>query len=153
MEMAGGLERFVVAQDADGTYARVLAELAAGRKRSHWMWFVFPQIAGLGSSPTAVRFAIASLAEAEAYLAHLVLGARLKECAALVDAIAERGPVEVFGAVDALKLRSSMTLFSLVTPREEIFSTVLKHFFSGERDPLTLRIVGAPADVSPRGAH
>jgi uncharacterized protein (DUF1810 family) len=107
------LERFVRAQDADGVYQRALAELRAGRKRSHWMWFVFPQLAGLGHSQMAQRYAIASLAEAKRYLAHPVLGPRLRECAqALLDLHGAPSAAEILGEIDALKLRSSMTLFS-----------------------------------------
>ncbi|MGH8995740.1 MAG: DUF1810 domain-containing protein, partial [Acidimicrobiales bacterium] len=103
-----GLERFVEAQD-HGTYARAVAELRGGRKRTHWMWFVFPQIAGLGSSAMARRFAISGLAEARAYLAHPVLGPRLRECVSVVAQLGVDDPVAVLGPVDALKLRSSMT--------------------------------------------
>src|SRR5689334_25157250 len=103
------LQRFVEAQDR--VYTRVVAELRAGRKTSHWMWFVFPQIAGLGSSPMAQRYAIASLDEARAYLGHPVLGARLREAAAALTGLGSRSAEEVMGGIDAIKLRSSMTLF------------------------------------------
>src|SRR5207248_4042599 len=104
------LQRFVAAQDAGGIYQQALAELRAGRKASHWMWFVFPQIAGLGYSQTVRAYAITSLAEAQAYLAHPVLGPRLTECAAILTGVPGRTAEQVFGEVDALKLHSSMTL-------------------------------------------
>ena len=133
-----GLDRFVEAQDFGGTYDSALAELRAGRKRSHWMWFVFPQIAGLGRSPTAQRFAVSGRDEARAYLAHPVLGPRLVESAgALLDQPA-RDPVAVLGSVDAQKLRSSMTLFSRAAPEEPVFRRVLDEFFGGEADEATL---------------
>ena len=125
--MTGSLDRFVEAQD--GRYADALAELRAGRKRTHWMWFVFPQIAGLGSSPTAQRYAIASLDEARAYLAHPVLGPRLRECAGLL-LTAERSASEIFGYPDDLKLRSSMTLFAAAEP-DGPYAQVLEHLYDG----------------------
>ena len=105
------LERFVRAQESSGTYERALAELRAGRKRSHWMWFVLPQVAGLGRSATAQRYAVSGLPEARAYLAHPVLGRRLVECAQALDDLDERDPRQVLGDIDAVKLCSSMTLF------------------------------------------
>jgi uncharacterized protein (DUF1810 family) len=132
-----GLQRFVDAQDAGGTYAQALAELRAGRKRSHWMWFVFPQVAGLGRSGTARHYAVAGLAEARAYLAHPVLGPRLRECAAALTGLAERDPVAVLGPVDAQKLRSSMTLFARAAPAEPVFTRVLEQYFAGEQDEST----------------
>jgi uncharacterized protein (DUF1810 family) len=135
------LERFVAAQDAGGTYERVLAELRGGRKASHWMWFVFPQIAGLGRSETARRYAISSLAEARAYLAHPVLGGRLVECARLVTGLTGRTAADVFGDIDATKLRSSMTLFERAAAHEPVFGEVLERFFGGSRDPATLQRV------------
>ena len=133
------LERFVGAQRP--VYERVLAELRAGDKRSHWMWFVFPQVAGLGHSPMAQQYAIGSLAEARAYLAHPVLGPRLRECAGLV---AQTGapPLEVFGSVDVLKLRSSMTLFHRADPSEPVFLEVLCHHYGGVPDPANDGILG-----------
>jgi uncharacterized protein (DUF1810 family) len=131
------LGRFVDAQDAGGTYARALEELRAGRKTSHWMWFVFPQIAGLGRSPTAREFAISSREEAEAYLAHPVLGPRLLECTRTVAGLPEADAEAVFGATDAMKLRSSMTLFARVAPAEPAFAQVLERFFGGRPDPAT----------------
>jgi uncharacterized protein (DUF1810 family) len=133
------LARFVAAQDADGTYARALAELRAGRKTSHWMWFVFPQIAGLGRSPTAVRYAISGLPEARAYLAHPLLGPRLVEASRALTELTGRSAVDVLGGIDALKLRSSMTLFAAAAPEEPVFGEVLARFFGGERDPETER--------------
>jgi uncharacterized protein (DUF1810 family) len=132
------LERFVAAQDAAGTYDAALTELRKGRKRSHWMWFVFPQIAGLGRSATAQHFAVADLEEAVAYLAHPVLGVRLRECARVLTELPSRDPVEVLGAVDAQKLRSSMTLFSRAAPEERIFGEVLEQYFGGHPDESTL---------------
>ena len=130
------LERFVDAQRP--IYDAVVSELRAGRKRSHWMWFIFPQIAGLGHSAMAQRFAIASLDEAIAYLAHPVLGPRLRECAALVAGI-ERGSItEIFGHPDDRKFRSSMTLFARAAPQEPIFAQCVRRYFGGEPDPETL---------------
>ena len=130
------LERFVDAQRS--VYDQVLHELRVGRKESHWMWFVFPQIAGLGQSPTSIFFAIASIDEAKAYLAHPVLGPRLKECAQLALAINGRTARQVFGAVDEMKFRSSMTLFMAAAPDEPVFAECLETFFGGEADPATL---------------
>jgi uncharacterized protein (DUF1810 family) len=133
-----GLERFATAQDGGGTYAAAVSELRAGRKTSHWMWFVFPQIAGLGSSPTAREYAISSLDEARAYLAHPVLGPRLVESAELVAAVEGRSAADVFGHPDDLKLRSSMTLFARAAPDVPVFAEVLDRFFDGSLDPATL---------------
>ena len=132
-----GLQRFVEAQDRDGTYDQALRELRAGRKRSHWMWFVFPQIAGLGRSGTAQYYAVSGLAEARAYLAHPVLGERLRECAAALAGLDTTDPVAVFGSVDAQKLRSSMTLFAAAAPDEPVFGQVLDRFFGGALDDAT----------------
>lgn len=118
---------------------RVFAELRAGRKTSHWMWFVFPQIQGLGHSPVARQFAIASRAEAEAYLVHPILGARLRECTRLVEAIEGRDIGEIFGHPDDLKFRSSMTLFAHATADNRIFVDALARYFGGAEDPLTLQ--------------
>ncbi len=134
------LQRFVDAQDAGGTYRRALAELRAGRKESHWMWFVFPQLAGLGRSPIARRYAIASLAEARAYLAHPVLGERLLTCAEVVAGL-NGTPEEIFGEVDALKLRSSMTLFARADPEEPLFREVLAVHYGGVADAATERLL------------
>ena len=133
------LERFVDAQDRGGTYARALAELGAGRKQSHWMWFIFPQIAGLGSSPMAQEFAIESLGEARAYLAHPILGPRLAECARILNAAADgTSASQILGPIDAMKLRSSMTLFAAAAPDEQAFAEVLARYFDGEPDYATL---------------
>jgi uncharacterized protein (DUF1810 family) len=132
------LERFVAAQDARDTYARALRELRAGAKRSHWMWFIFPQVAGLGLSAMAQEYAISGLAEARAYLSHPVLGPRLRECASALTALDGKDATEVFGPVDAMKLRSSMTLFAEAAPAEPVFTEVLKKYFDGEPDKTTL---------------
>ncbi len=131
------LERFVTAQDQGGTYDRALAELKRGRKTSHWMWFVSPQIAGLGQSPTSRRYAITSLEEARAYAAHPVLGPRLLECAAVVAATEAGSAEQVFGGIDAQKLHSSMTLFLRALPDEPVFGQVLDRFFEGVPDAAT----------------
>ena len=134
------LSRFVQAQARN--YGDAIAELRAGRKTSHWMWYVFPQIAGLGSSPMAQTYAIGSLAEARAYLAHPVLGARLRECVAAVLAVQGRSAHEIFGAPDDLKLRSSLTLFAAADPDEPLFRRALEAFFGGAPDPRTLELLG-----------
>ena len=131
------LQRFVAAQDAGGTYDRAAAELRGGRKSSHWMWFIFPQIAGLGYSPAARTYAITSLDEARAYLAHPVLGARLIECATILTRLPGRSAEQVFGEVDALKLRSCITLFRHAAPDEPVFRQVLDQYFGGIPDPAT----------------
>jgi uncharacterized protein (DUF1810 family) len=131
------LGRFVAAQDAGGTYDRAVAELRRGRKASHWMWFVFPQVAGLGFSATSQRFAISGLAEARAYLAHPVLGPRLTECAGLVATSAAASAEEIFGPVDAQKLRSCVTLFGRADPAEPAFGQVLARYFGGVPDAAT----------------
>ncbi|PWB90027.1 DUF1810 domain-containing protein [Methylocystis sp. MitZ-2018] len=130
------LARFVAAQDP--IYAAATAELAAGRKRSHWMWFVFPQLEGLGASAMAQRYAIHSLAEARAYLAHPLLGARLRECIGLINNIQARSAHEIFGSPDDLKFHSSMTLFAAAAPQEPLFGEALHKYFADRRDPLTL---------------
>jgi uncharacterized protein (DUF1810 family) len=136
MPSSEDLERFVDAQDA--VYADVLNELKAGRKETHWMWFVFPQLRGLGRSATAFYFGIVSADEAAAYLGHPVLGPRLRTCVELVLAVKGRAAHQIFGSPDDLKFRSSMTLFASVAPSgETLFQTTLDKFFGGERDPLT----------------
>ena len=130
------LQRFVDAQES--IYETVIDELTNGRKRSHWMWFVFPQLRGLGSSPTAARFGISSADEACAYLAHEVLGPRLRECSRLVAQIDGRSIEEIVGWPDNLKLRSSMTLFARATEDNDDFVAVLEKFYGGEEDPATL---------------
>ena len=133
------LQRFVDAQDR--VYDDVLAELRAGAKRSHWIWFIFPQLEALGSSSTAKRFGIASLAEAQAYLAHPVLGSRLRECTQLVLDIDGRSVDDIFGWPDNLKVRSSMTLFAHATDDNADFTAVLDKFYGGEQDPRTLELL------------
>ncbi|MCO1659053.1 DUF1810 domain-containing protein [Pseudonocardia humida] len=128
------LHRFVEAQDSAGVYALALAELRRGRKHGHWMWFVFPQIAGLGHSPTAQHYAIADLDEARRYLADPVLGPRLRECARALAGLDTSDPVDVLGPVDALKLHSSMTLFTLADPDEPAFRAVLDQYYGGALD-------------------
>lgn len=139
------LQRFVEAQAF--VYEQVGAELRAGRKRTHWMWYVFPQIAGLGASAMAQRFAIASLDEARAYLSHPVLGARLRECTRWVNAIEGRPIEQIFGYPDDLKFRSSMTLFAQATDDNAEFMGALSKYFGGEFDPLTLERIGRPCQA------
>jgi uncharacterized protein (DUF1810 family) len=131
------LGRFVSAQHE--VYEQALAELRAGSKRSHWMWFVFPQIAGLGRTATAQRYAVADLAEARAYLAHPVLGPRLTECARALLEVPDRTATQILGTPDDLKLRSSMTLFAHAADDPAVFRAVLDRFYGGEDDPLTLQ--------------
>lgn len=133
------LHRFVEAQDS--VITNVKRELRTGRKQSHWMWFVFPQLEGLGGSQMAQRYAIASRDEAEAYLAHPVLGPRLRECTELVNDIDGRSANEVFGSPDDLKFRSSMTLFQAVTDDPDPFRTALEQYYDGEADPKTLELL------------
>jgi uncharacterized protein (DUF1810 family) len=141
--MEDDLERFVVAQD--GVYAAVLDELRHGRKTGHWMWFIFPQLAGLGHSPMSQHYAIGSLDEARAYFAHPVLGARLRECIGLVLANEGRSAEAIFGSVDAMKLRSSMTLFHRAVPEEDRFAAVLDRYFDGVADDRTDQLLGLTA--------
>ena len=133
------LERFVQAQAAD--YDQALSELRDGEKRSHWMWYIFPQIEGLGHSSMSRRYSIKSAAEAGAYLAHRILGSRLRECAAVVNGIAGRSAHEIFGSPDDMKLRSSMTLFARVSG-DNVFEQVLGKYFNGQHDSETLRLLG-----------
>jgi uncharacterized protein (DUF1810 family) len=132
------LERFAAAQDSGATYQRALAELRASRKASHWMWFIFPQVAGLGFSAMAQRYAISGLDEARAYLAHPELGPRLLECAGVVAAAEGSAADRILGPVDAMKLRSSMTLFAAAGPEEKVFGAVLTRYFDGDPDEATL---------------
>jgi uncharacterized protein (DUF1810 family) len=134
------LDRFVRAQAGD--YDRALAEIRDGRKRSHWIWYIFPQFAGLGSSPMSQRYAIRSRAEAEAYLAHPVLGPRLVACAEAALAVEGRSAREVFGSPDDLKLRSCATLFASVAPPGSVFEQILDKYYGGMRDESTLRLMG-----------
>jgi len=138
------LARFVAAQDAGASYEHAVAELRAGRKVSHWMWYVFPQIAGLGQSPTSGRYAISSVAEATAYLAHPVLGPRLIECAEVLTALSGQTAEDVFGGIDAMKLRSSMTLFRHAAPDEPVFASVLAQYFGGVPDATTEQLISGP---------
>ena len=131
------LERFVDAQNANGTYSQAVEELGRGRKTSHWMWFVFPQIAGLGHSAMSRRFAISSLDEARAYLEHPVLGPRLRECAGLVAQAKAPSAEQIFGGIDAQKLQSSMTLFLRAAPDEPLFKQILDQYFGGRVDSAT----------------
>lgn len=128
------LHRFVEAQDAGGTYEQALGELRDGRKRGHWMWFVLPQLAGLGRSELAQRYALDSLDEARDYLAHPVLGPRLRACAQALTALPGHDAERVLGPVDAQKLHSCMTLFALAAPQEPVFAAVLAQYFCGELD-------------------
>jgi uncharacterized protein (DUF1810 family) len=134
------LERFLTAQDSGGTYPRAVTELRKGRKTSHWMWFIFPQIAGLGHSAIAQAYAISNLAEAQAYLAHPTLGPRLVECAEIVASHSDLSAEQIFGGIDAIKLRSSMTLFAHADPDQEVFRKVIEQYFEGP-DPETERRV------------
>jgi uncharacterized protein (DUF1810 family) len=134
------LTRFVLAQDEGRTYERAVAELRAGRKRrSHWMWFIFPQIAGLGHSSMSRTYAISWLAEARAYVEHPVLGARLLQCARILAGLTGRTALDIFGPTDAMKLRSSMTLFARAAPDSAPFREVLNIYFEGKGDPATER--------------
>jgi len=136
MNEEDGLERFVSAQK--DVYARAIAEIQRGTKRTHWMWFIFPQLVGLGRSAVAQRFAIADLDEARAYLAHPLLGARYVECVSTLQDLIGHDPVAIFGQVDAKKLRSSLTLFEAASARP-LFGAALERWFGGERDTNTLR--------------
>ena len=132
------LQRFVEAQAP--FYGQALAELRDGRKRTHWMWFIFPQLSGLGHSAMAQRYAIASLDEAKAYLAHPLLGSRLRECAHAVLAVPDRSIHEIFGSPDDLKLRSCLTLFELAAPQEAVFARCLEKYYAGRRDERTVSL-------------
>jgi uncharacterized protein (DUF1810 family) len=135
------LKRFLLAQEAD--YDRALSEIRGGRKRSHWMWYIFPQFDGLGFSSTAKHYAIRSLAEAKAYLEHPVLGPRLLECAEAAVSLEGRSATEIFGSPDDLKLRSCATLFASVSPPGSVFDRLLGKYYQGKRDAKTLRLLGA----------
>jgi uncharacterized protein (DUF1810 family) len=137
------LDRFVAAQE--GVYESVLDELRRGRKVGHWIWFIFPQVAGLGHSEMSQRYAISSLAEARAYLAHPVLGPRLRECATIVLATTGRSALEIFGSIDAVKLRSSMTLFHHAAPEDAVFAQMLERFYDGAVDEMTEARLGSGA--------
>lgn len=133
------LQRFVAAQDP--VFEEVCRELEAGRKRSHWMWFVFPQVQGLGRSDMARRYAISGLEEARAYVKHPVLGERLKHACGLVARAPANSAAEIFGPLDAVKFRSSLTLFTWAAPEETLFRACLDRFFDGQADPLTLSLL------------
>jgi len=135
------LSRFVKAQES--VYPKALSEIRSGRKRSHWMWFIFPQLAGLGTSPTARHYALRSVDEARAYLAHPVLGPRLISCVEAALGIEGRSAREVFGSPDDLKLRSCATLFVQVSPADSVFHRLLEHYFAGEPDERTLALLDA----------
>ena len=134
------LDHFLDAQRGD--YAAALAEVRRGRKTSHWMWYIFPQIAGLGQSSTARYYSIRDLEEAREYYAHPVLGQRLREISGALLALRGSDPVAVFGGIDSMKLKSSMTLFAVAAPDDPLFQQVLDKYYSGEQDALTLRILG-----------
>ena len=146
------LERFTDAQDERRTYETATRELRAGAKRSHWMWFVFPQVAGLGHSPTSKIYAIRTLAEASAYLEHPVLGPRLLECARILLELDGPPAREIFGDIDALKLRSSMTLFARAAPQNPVFGQVLTRYFDGVPDARTEAILDQAASARSREA-
>lgn len=134
------LDRFLEAQRGD--YAAALAEVRRGRKTSHWMWYIFPQIAGLGQSSTARYYSIRDLEEAREYYAHPVLGQRLREITSVLLALQGSDPVAVFGGIDSMKLKSSMTLFTAAAPDDPLFRQVLDKYYGGEQDSLTLRLLG-----------
>jgi len=133
------LERFVHAQDP--AWEHVVEELEEGAKQTHWMWFVFPQLRGLGRSDLARRFGIASLAEAEAYMAHPLLGPRLRQCCEILEGLQGRTALAIFGAVDELKLRSCLTLFERAAPHEPVFTHLLEKYFGSQRDAATLALM------------
>jgi uncharacterized protein (DUF1810 family) len=139
------LNRFVEAQKGD--YERALAEIRSGRKRSHWMWYIFPQIDGLGFSSTSKHYAIKGLAEAEAFLKHPLLGTRLVECCEAVLGVEGRSALEIFGATDEMKLKSCATLFACVSSAGSVFDRLLSKYFQGQRDGKTLRLLG----IAPEG--
>lgn len=140
------LNRFVKAQE--GSYEAALSELRNGRKRSHWMWYIFPQFDGLGFSPTSKYFAIKSLDEAKAYLNHPVLGPRLRECAEAILRVEGRSAHDILGSPDDMKLLSCATLFESVSPEGSVFSRLIEKYFQGERDRKTLRLIGAGSGES-----
>jgi uncharacterized protein (DUF1810 family) len=148
---ADEFEHFVQAQS--GIYERVLSELSHGRKRSHWMWFVFPQLKGLGYSSTSLKYGIDSLGQAERYLGHGILGPRLTGCTDLVLQARSQTASEIFGYPDDLKFRSSLTLFSLCCPPNSVFSQALDKYFSGEPDPKTLQLLGLSVEQWNRTIH
>jgi uncharacterized protein (DUF1810 family) len=138
------LQRFVIAQNP--VYEEVCAELRNGRKQGHWMWFIFPQLRGLGHSQMATTFGIASRQEAAAYLKHLILGPRLRECVKLVNAVEGRSISQILGCPDDLKFRSSMTLFATIASDNQVFKDAVEKYFNGEPDPLTLKRLESDTD-------
>jgi uncharacterized protein (DUF1810 family) len=140
---AFNLQRFVEAQES--VYAEVSAELKAGRKRTHWIWFVFPQLAGLGSSPMARQYAVSGMPEARAYLAHPILGRRLIECVQAMLQHRQQSPHQILGEIDAVKWRSCLTLFSAADPDGRVFDAALAQFYAGQRDEATLRLLNKSA--------
>ena len=138
------LNRFVQAQEND--YERALSEIKSGQKRSHWMWYIFPQFDGLGFSTTSKRYSIKSVAEAKAYLSHPILGPRLTECVEAILSVEGRSAYEIFGCPDDMKLRSCATLFASVSPKSSIFDQLLEKFFQGERDGKTLRLLNVSSE-------
>jgi uncharacterized protein (DUF1810 family) len=139
------LSRFVQAQES--VYKTALSEIASGRKRTHWMWYIFPQLDGLASSPTSKRYAIKGTQEARAYLEHPILGPRLLECATAVVAVEGRSVAEIFGSPDHLKLRSSATLFAVLLAPGSVFDRVIAKYYDGVRDPRTLQLLGINSGV------
>jgi uncharacterized protein (DUF1810 family) len=139
------LDRFLSAQET--SYGRVLTELTRGRKTSHWMWFIFPQVAGLGSSELSRRYAIGSIDEAHAYLAHPLLGARYRECVAALQDLVGTTAEAVFGSIDAAKLQSSLTLFAEAAPGDPLFEAALQRWFGGDKDKRTVDILGTGVAV------
>jgi uncharacterized protein (DUF1810 family) len=142
MEDPYRLDRFIDAQNDSGEYQSVVSELQNGRKLGHWMWYIFPQVRGLGRSWMSHKYAIASLAEARAYLEHPLLGPRLLECTRLLLRIEDQRASDIFGSLDAMKLRSCMTLFSRADPRQATFRQVLDKYFQGAEDQETVRLLG-----------
>jgi uncharacterized protein (DUF1810 family) len=142
MEDPYRLDRFIDAQNDSGEYQSVVSELQNGRKLGHWMWYIFPQVRGLGRSWTSQKYAITSLAEARAYLEHPQLGPRLLECARLLLRIEGKRASDIFGSLDAMKLRSCMTLFSRADPQQATFRQVLDKYFQGAEDQETIRLLG-----------
>lgn len=138
------LNRFVQAHEDD--YERALSEIKSGRKRSHWMWYIFPQFDGLGFSTMSKRYSIKSVAEAKAYLSHPILGPRLTECVEAVLSVEGRSAYEIFGSPDDMKLRSCATLFASVSPKSSIFDQLLEKFFQGKRDDKTLRLLNVSSN-------
>ena len=138
------LTRFVRAQEND--YAQALSEISGGRKRTHWMWYIFPQIDGLAFSSTSEHYSIKSLAEAKAYLNHPILGPRLLECAEAVVRVKGRSATEIFGSPDDMKLRSCATLFACVSPRDSVFDRLLRKYYRGGRDGKTLQLLGIASE-------